>query len=122
LLKRPSSDGVTHTVIQEAPHITFQVPDFGFWNVCFTMLGASVYWFKVRKTDVKAFAMSELIRMYIKNEKVFYPIEFLVFIALGTVIGIAFVQPVTPQHAVTAGMAWTSMLTLPGEVSRRRTR
>jgi hypothetical protein len=46
---------------------------------------------------------------YLPFKKLHPLIEFLVFLALGCIVGIGFTNPSNPQQALTAGMGWTGV-------------
>ena len=87
----------------------FQIPHFGFWNVIFTAIGAAVYWGRAGKTKLKAYYLSTLIAKLPLSDNARSVAEFVVFIILGCVVGIAVVQPLTPTQALTAGFGWTGL-------------
>jgi hypothetical protein len=87
----------------------FQIPHFGFWNVIFTAIGAAVYWGKAGRTKLRAYYLSDLIAKLPINENARAVLEFLVFVALGSLVGVAVVQPLNPTQAITAGLGWTGL-------------
>lgn len=95
----------------------FEVPEFSFWPVCFTAIGAAVFWGKMGRSKLKAYYLSDLINLLPLSEKKRQFIEIVVFISLGTLVGIGIVRPTTVPQALTAGLAWTAALTGPGSKS-----
>jgi hypothetical protein len=86
----------------------FENPSFTFWNVVYTAIGAAVFWSTWGRTKLKPYGLSELIR-YLPFEQYHPIIEFLVFVALGVVIGIGFTSPTNPRQAISAGLGWTGV-------------
>src|SRR6266511_1308077 len=91
--------------------MVFEPPHFTFWSVIYTALGAALFWFKSGNDDLKAYVMSGLIRMFLTDVKWVFLVETVVFVALGTLIGVGFMEPTTPKQAIIAGIAWTSAFT-----------
>ncbi len=87
----------------------FQIPHFGFWNVIFTAVGASVFWGTWGRTKLKPYVLADWIALLPVDVKWQCAIEFTVFIALGCLVGIAVVQPTTATQALTAGFGWTGL-------------
>jgi hypothetical protein len=88
----------------------FHVPVFTFWNVVFTAIGAAVFWGKWGKTKLKVKYLSDLLDLFPLNPKSRGALEFLIFVALGCVVGIAVVQPSNAAQALTAGFGWTGFV------------
>jgi hypothetical protein len=87
----------------------FQTPSFAFWNVAFTAIGAAVYWGKWGRTKLKAYVLSDLVNLIPVEEKWRFAIEFAIFLIIGSVVGIAVVQPTNATQALTAGFGWTGL-------------
>ena len=87
----------------------FQVPHFGFWNVVFTAIGAAVYWGKWGRTKLKAYVLSDLIALVPLSPKWRSALEFIIFLTVGCLVGIAVAQPTSPVQALTAGFGWTGL-------------
>ena len=91
--------------------VPFEIPAFTFSRVFFTAVGATVLWMKWGWTQRRAFALSVLIAPFCKKDsRVFSVLEFLVFIALGCVVGIVLTEPGNARQAIAAGMGWTGLL------------
>jgi hypothetical protein len=97
----------------------FQAPHFTGWNITFTALGAAFFWFKSSRSDLKAYMMSDLVAVFVTDKKKRYVVEFLLFVTIGTFIGVAAVQPINVTQAITGGIAWTSSFTFFGANKRR---
>lgn len=90
----------------------FDNPSFTFWNIIYTAIGASVLWGTWGKTKLKAFVLSNILKLFLTGRTATV-VEFLIFVVLGTLIGIGIAKPQNPQQAITAGLAWTSVLARP---------
>jgi hypothetical protein len=101
--------------------MSFEAPVFTFWGVLYTGIGSAVYWNWQGKKKIEAFSLSKTWRMLPLSKQVRSLIEFLVFIVLGVLVGIAFTQPQNPRQALTAGFAWTSVFgSIKGRQQRRQ--
>ena len=87
----------------------FQTPSFAFWNIAFTAIGAAVYWGKWGRTKLKAYVLSDVINLIPMGRKWRAAIEFVIFLTIGCVVGIAVVQPTNATQALTAGFGWTGL-------------
>lgn len=85
----------------------FEIPNYTVWNVLFTAIGAAVFWGKWGRTKLKAFVLSDIVNWLPLNERAKAAIEFCIFIILGTIVGIAIVNPSSAIQAITAGFGWT---------------
>ena len=90
----------------------FENPSFTFWNLVYTAVGSAVLWGTWGRTRLKAFVLSDLLGLFLKGRWLFM-FEFLVFIALGCLVGIGVVHPVDATQAITAGFAWTGAFARP---------
>ncbi len=90
----------------------FDNPNFTAWNVIYTAIGAMVLWGTWGKTKLRAFVLSNIVRLFLtgRAETV---VEFSIFVIVGCVVGIGLVKPVNPQQAITAGLAWTGAFVRP---------
>jgi hypothetical protein len=100
-------------------NLVFDNPSFTFWNVVYTAIGAAVLWGTWGRTKLKALVLSNIIRLFLsgRTEAV---VEFLIFVILGTLVGIGLVKPVNPEQAITAGLAWTGVFARPDYESSRK--
>lgn len=89
----------------------FEPPTYEFWSVLFTGIGAALLWAKMGRERIRTFALSELIGLLKFSDRPATFLEFLVFIALGTLLAVAIVQPTNAMQAFAAGLGWTSLLT-----------
>lgn len=81
------------------------------WSLClFTAVGTAVLYAKLnsRKTQQKIYALTPILERWVPDEKVRYALEPLVFIVLGTAVGLFFGQPVNPAQAIAAGLGFTA--------------
>lgn len=94
----------------------FHAPIFSFWNLVYTGVGALVFWGKwCRTKKLKAYYLSDIVRLLPFGELAISLIELGIFIALGCIIGIGVVQPTTATQALAAGFGWTGFFAhLPG--------
>ena len=86
----------------------FDMPSYTAWKVAFTAIGASVYWGLAGRTKLKPFLLPDLLR-YLPFKRVHPLFEFLVFLTVGCLVGIAFTDPINARQAITAGMGWTGV-------------
>jgi len=86
----------------------FEVPSFTFWNVAYTAIGASVYWGTRGRTKLKPYLLPDIVK-YLPAERYHPLFEFILFIVLGCLVGIAFVSPTNARQALTAGFGWTGV-------------
>ena len=87
------------------------------WVIAFTAFGTIILWLKENATHAKSgevpralrvFALTGLIdRLKLSNEARWW-IQFAIFVVLGTLVGIAFVKPMTVIQGASAGMGWTA--------------
>jgi len=90
----------------------FETPNFNFWNVAYTAIGAMALWSSWGKTKLRPLFLSRLLRLFLKG-RICAVVEFVVFVAIGVVVGIGVVHPNNAQQAITAGLAWTGALARP---------
>lgn len=86
----------------------FEMPTFTVWKVAYTAIGAAVFWSVRGRTELKPFGLSAVLR-YLPLKRFHPMIEFILFIALGCFVGIAFADPGNSRQAITAGMGWTGV-------------
>ncbi len=79
------------------------------WVIALTAAGAIVYWCKWGPDKLRAYGLRRLLDVLPISETAKSIIEPLIFTVLGCFLGIAILQPVNPQQAVTAGFAWTGV-------------
>jgi hypothetical protein len=84
-----------------------------------TIVGASMLWAKIGRQKLRPYLFAELVDLLPLDLKFRRAIEFMIFIAVGTFIGIVVAVPTNPQQAITAGFAWTSVFSLAGEKKKR---
>lgn len=88
----------------------FEIPPFTFSNVLYTAIGAAIFWTKWGRTKLRAFALSDIIELfYEKDSKRAVALEFIIFIALGCIVGIGLTEPGNARQAFAAGMGWTGL-------------
>ena len=93
-------------MLESAPF--FEVPSFTFWNVFYTGSGAAIFWAKWGRANLRVFALADIIELFCeKGSKRAIALEFTIFIALGSLIGIGLTDPVNAKQALAAGMGWT---------------
>ena len=97
------------------------------WLCFFTMLGVAILWAKEHSASLSPGKASATLRIYGMSGAVefFCPpsskkgeiIQFLLFIVLGTLVGVAIGQPTIPAQALAAGVGWTALLSqrVPGQ-------
>jgi hypothetical protein len=89
--------------------IGFEMPSYTVWKVAFTAIGASVYWGLAGRTKLKPFLLPDVLPR-LPWEQAQAILEFLVFVTMGCLVGIAFTDPSNARQAITAGMGWTGVL------------
>lgn len=85
----------------------FQSPQFTFWNVMFTAVGAAVFWGKWGRLSLRAFVLSDILNLFPLKGSHRAAIEFVIFMGLGCLVGIGVAQPHNAVQALTAGFGWT---------------
>ena len=86
--------------------------------VVFTAVGAAAAWLLKGRRKLKMPGLSDLF-VDVKLRGWRPLIEFLVFIALGCTVGIAFAKPETSNQAITAGFSWTGLMSSAEEKSSK---
>lgn len=89
---------------------------FSIGNIIFAMAGAVVLWgiWRSRGFDVAPFVpISDLLESTKLAPHWKYLAKLAIFVALGSIIGIALTQPGSPAQAVTAGFGWTGFFSVP---------
>ena len=86
----------------------FELPSFTLWKVVYTAIGASVYWGVQGRTKLRPFLLPDVLP-HLPWERAQAILEFVVFLTMGCLVGIAFVNPTNAQQALTAGMGWTGV-------------
>lgn len=79
------------------------------WVIALTAAGAIVYWCKWGPDKLSAYGLRRVLDLLPLSTATKNVMEPLIFTALGCLLGIAILQPVNPQQAVTAGFAWTGL-------------
>ncbi len=93
--------------------MTFQIPTFTFWNITFTAIGVAIFWGKWGRTKLKAYILSDMVNLFPMSDKWRAAVEFIIFVTLGCLVGIAVAQPTTAAQALTAGLGWTGFVSRP---------
>ena len=88
----------------------FHAPVFSLWTIVYTSIGAAIFWGKWGKAKLKAYVLSDLVNLLPCNQKWRGIIEFVIFVALGCLVGVAVVQPTNAAQALTAGLGWTGLV------------
>jgi hypothetical protein len=80
--------------------------------ILFTGLGAAIFWGRNGRKKLKVFVLSDLFDALKFDEKSPWRvvIEFVLFVTFGILIGIGGIAPTTIPQALTAGIAWTGMV------------
>jgi hypothetical protein len=92
----------------------FVVPTYDGWAMFYTAIGAAIFWGKWGRTRLRPFLLAPIMDFCFRNkkhEKARVLIEFMIFIALGVLIGVGFAEPSNIQQAIAAGLGWTGLLT-----------
>lgn len=97
----------------------FDNPSFTFWNIFYTAIGATLLWGTWGRTKLKAYVFSNVLGLFLSG-RAETVVEFLVFVAVGCVVGIGVMKPVNPQQAITAGLAWTGVFVRPENLPSKR--
>ena len=87
----------------------FATEAYDFNSVFFTSVGVIVLWGKLGVERVKVYALSDLIRKLIPNDRLGAFFEFAVFVSLGVIAAVGIVQPATIAQAISAGLGWTGL-------------
>ena len=90
---------------------TFEMPEYTLWKVIFTAIGAAVFWGKWGRSKLRAYILSEFVAVLPLTAKWRAAVELLIFLALGSVVGIGFANPGNVTQALTAGFGWTGIFT-----------
>ena len=80
-----------------------------FWNAAFTAIGAAVLWCREDPKSLKVYYLGDLVDKLPGSATFKYFAQFVVFVSMGTLIGLALTQPINPQQSITAGLAWTTI-------------
>lgn len=88
----------------------FENPSFHFWGVFYTALGAGLFWAKWGREKLKAYYLSDMIEMFVEDERWRAAIEFVLFLAIGCFVAIGIVKPHSAPQAFTAGLGWTGLV------------
>jgi len=94
---------------------TFEMPAFTFWKLVFTAIGAAVFWAKWGRSRLRAYVLSDFVALLPLSRRGRAAVELLIFLALGSIVGIGVANPLNVTQAITAGFGWTGIVTkLPG--------
>jgi hypothetical protein len=99
----------------------FDVPHFSFWSTAYTAVGAVLFWSLKGRTKLRVFALSDVVEKVISNPRLCYVVEFFLFVSIGCFVAVGVADPGNPRQAITAGLAWTGLLSSPDHRSRNRT-
>lgn len=79
----------------------------------YTGIGSALFWSKIGPKKSKVYVLSDLLTAFSLQEgsNLRIVIEFALFVGFGILIGIGVTEPTTVPQALTAGFAWTSMVT-----------
>lgn len=88
---------------------SFHVPDFTLWKVIYTAIGVTVFWGKWGRRKLQPFVLPSILNALSLHGKPRIAIEFVIFVALGCVVGIGAADPINSVQALTAGFAWTGV-------------
>jgi hypothetical protein len=80
--------------------------------ILYTGIGSAIFWGANGRNKLKAYVLSSLFdSLKIHGDNRYrVVIEFLLFISFGILIGCGVICPTTPAQALTAGIAWTAMV------------
>jgi hypothetical protein len=80
--------------------------------ILFTGLGAAIFWGRNGRKKLKVFVLSDFFDSlkFAEDNAVRIVLEFILFVAFGILIGIGAIAPTTIPQALTAGIAWTGMV------------
>lgn len=79
-------------------------------NVFFTALGAALFWSVRGRYPLRVFALSSIIEQFGIKDPWLPRLEIVIFLIVGCLIGITFVEPENGRQALTAGFGWTSVM------------
>ena len=85
----------------------FAPPTFESWKLCYTAIGATVFWGKWGRTNLRAYILSDIVAALPVGYRLQHVIEFSLFIALGTLVAIGVTNPTNAAQALVAGFGWT---------------
>lgn len=91
----------------------FSIPAFEFWSCFYTAVGAAVFWGLKGQSNLRAYCLSSIIDLIFcryDHEKARNFVEFIVFLAIGVVVGVGLTQPHSPAQAIAAGLGWTGLV------------
>ena len=84
----------------------FDYPGYELRWVIYTGIGAVIFWGRFGRRQLRPFILAKFTD-YMKPSLFRDIIEFVLFVGLGIVVGIAVTEPTTTMQAITAGMSWT---------------
>ena len=77
----------------------------------YSALGAALLWTKSTVTRKKALGFGDLAELIFPNSlKMQYAIQFVAFVILGALVGVAVASPGSPIQAITGGVAWSRII------------
>ena len=88
-------------------------PTYDAASVFFTALGVFAVWAAWGKGRLGVAYITDRLSGVGLSANSLLVIEFLLVLALGVLLAVAFVQPQTPQQAIAGGMGWTGLVARP---------
>jgi hypothetical protein len=83
---------------------------FTFSMVATTAFGAIILWCKLGNEQLSVWGLGKLWDMFGLKTKWFQITEFVSFVVIGVVVGMALAHPTTIAQAFTTGLGWTGLL------------
>lgn len=90
--------------------MTIYEPVSVWWLHGYAGVGAVILWGKLGKRGREVYGLSDLLKRWGLNERMRLAIEPAIFVLLGAVLAVVFVQPSTVAQAVAAGVGWTGLV------------
>lgn len=90
---------------------------FGDWHAwVITALGSALLWGRLGRTKVRAYVLSPWLDTFMKKQGFLrVTVEFVLFVLVGTVLGLGMCDPVSFAQALAAGFGWTSLVAKQGD-------
>lgn len=88
----------------------FENPSFHLWSVIYAALGATLFWSKWGRERLRAYYLSELVEILVKDERARIAIELVLFVTIGCLVAVGIVRPQNIPQAFTAGLGWTGLV------------
>jgi hypothetical protein len=77
------------------------------WVIFFMVAGISGYWSRWGYERTKIFGLSPIVAMLPCQERTQTAVTFVLFLVVGSIVGLALVRPINVAQSLTAGFAWT---------------